>query len=816
MKVFNKLLPPALIVLATLLFVVILPDIYHVPPQSRTVTEDILFVTLSDSDIEALGGWPVSRDYFGYMIHALTQSGAKTIGLDFLFDRPDSLFQEYDTALSGLIQTGQNVILPCICQTSQPDHAIIRPAPVFSRHAAAIGFSNLGDDSPLRAVPVVYSGKIGHTYSFGVEMARHFLDLNATPEKRSAGIFLRNESGASLKIHTNKGGDFYPNYFGGQDKVNAIGFVQLLKTFQDNPDSLDLEGKLVLVAPTAQTLPVIKSIPEIGNVPGSFVHLTVTENIISGNHFRLAHAVVTWIAALLAALIFWGAQDLNREKAGFLLLLAVSVLLLILSSILRERFHTLLPLNSALLVLTVGLILGSFHFLQILRTRQSENRLLEQQIGKVSSELDTLQSAHEIARQEKQAAQIKLEKHLRDLEAVKLPSSSAHLDFEEIIHKPGGTLSKILSEIPHIAQDDIPVLILGETGTGKELIARAIHRSSGRHNKPFTAVNCGALPENLLESELFGHEKGSFTGAVSRRTGRFERADGGTLFLDEIAETSPAFQAKLLRVLQEGNFERVGGDKPIFVNVRILAATNKNLDEATKSGTFRSDLYYRLNGFTLDLPPLKNRIEDIPLLVRHFLDRHKFDRIESLSDGAMQSLQNYAWPGNVRELENTVRRAAILAKKSGSPIIQTQHLPETHKQKSNTSTPHVQYLPFEDQVLESMRRFKFSRSAITETARALGNKDRGTITEYFRGLCFENLVRNEYHIEKAVQTIAGTDDSFIKSQVDNKVKSYLINIESIKPADLEKEPLPASFQGLPKQFHPFLIDIIKNRDKIRS
>ena len=182
----------------------------------------------------------------------------------------------------------------------------------------------------------------------------------------------------------------------------------------------------------------------------------------------------------------------------------------------------------------------------------------------------------------------------------------------------------------------------------------------------------------------------------------------------------------------------------------------------------------------------------------------------------MQSLQNYSWPGNVRELENTVRRAAILAKKSGSPIIQTQHLPETHKQKSNTSTPHVQYLPFEDQVLESMRRFKFSRSAITETARALGNKDRGTITEYFRGLCFENLVRNEYHIEKAVQTIAGTDDSFIKSQVDNKVKSYLINIESIKPADLEKEPLPASFQGLPKQFHPFLIDIIKNRDKIRS
>ncbi|HZI94094.1 MAG TPA: sigma-54 dependent transcriptional regulator, partial [Patescibacteria group bacterium] len=207
------------------------------------------------------------------------------------------------------------------------------------------------------------------------------------------------------------------------------------------------------------------------------------------------------------------------------------------------------------------------------------------------------------------------------------------------------------------------VLILGESGTGKEVLARSIHRWSDRRDNPFVAVNCVALSEDLLESEMFGHEKGAFTGAVQRKAGKFEVADGGTLFLDEIAEMKAELQAKLLRVLQEHRFERVGGTRSLDVDVRILAATNRDLDAAMASGTFRQDLYFRLNVITLRMPPLRERREDIPLLQDYFLGRFASDtkrRVNRVSTETTRLLMNYDWPGNVRELENTIERALVL------------------------------------------------------------------------------------------------------------------------------------------------------------
>lgn len=234
--------------------------------------------------------------------------------------------------------------------------------------------------------------------------------------------------------------------------------------------------------------------------------------------------------------------------------------------------------------------------------------------------------------------------------------------FEEIVGI-SPALQAVLSRISKVAPSDSTVLITGETGTGKELVARAIHRRSHRASRAFVSVNCAAIPRDLIASELFGHEKGAFTGAMQRRIGRFELAEGGTIFLDEVGELSADTQVALLRVLQEREFERVGGGQPIHVDVRVIAATNRDLKAAVASGTFRQDLYYRLNVFPLEVPPLRERREDIPLLVEYFIDRYARKagkNIRSVDKKTLQLLQSYPWPGNIRELQNVIERSVIV------------------------------------------------------------------------------------------------------------------------------------------------------------
>jgi len=238
--------------------------------------------------------------------------------------------------------------------------------------------------------------------------------------------------------------------------------------------------------------------------------------------------------------------------------------------------------------------------------------------------------------------------------------------FENIIAK-SPKIQQVIEVIKVVAKSNATVLITGDSGTGKELVARAIHSQSYRKDKPFVAVSCAALPESLLESELFGHEKGAFTGAHAQRRGKFEGANRGTLFLDEIGEMSANIQVHLLRVLEEKEFSRVGGNELVKVDVRVISATNKNMKQAIADGQFREDLYYRLNVVTIELPPLRERKEDIPLLAQHFLRKFAGENqkeITSFSPGATDFLLKYEWPGNVRELENAVERAVILAKNS--------------------------------------------------------------------------------------------------------------------------------------------------------
>lgn len=298
-------------------------------------------------------------------------------------------------------------------------------------------------------------------------------------------------------------------------------------------------------------------------------------------------------------------------------------------------------------------------------------------------------------------------------------------DLEQHIIGESKKMQQILKMIGKIAPKDTTVLLEGESGTGKEVIADAIHRHSNRSNEPFIKVNCGALPDSLLESELFGHEAGSFTGASRLRLGRFELADGGTIFLDEVNALSPPTQIKLLRVLQSFTFERLGGEKTIKTDARVIAATNKNLNKEVKNNNFREDLYYRLNVLNLSIPPLRERMDDIEPLAKYFLRKYSQNKDILISKEALEYLKSYHWPGNVRELENTIERATVLMngtvleRKDLSLSLKSDlsNIYESHTEEGNIPMQKIVQSVEKDLILKGLHRTNWNKS---KAAKLLG------------------------------------------------------------------------------------------------
>ncbi|MCX7793007.1 MAG: sigma-54 dependent transcriptional regulator [Thermodesulfovibrionales bacterium] len=309
-------------------------------------------------------------------------------------------------------------------------------------------------------------------------------------------------------------------------------------------------------------------------------------------------------------------------------------------------------------------------------------------------------------------------------ENIKLKKAlSEHFKVEGIVGRAPGFV-KAISMAKLVSQTNTTVLITGESGTGKELIAKAIHYNSPRHSKPFVAINCASIPETLIESELFGYEPGAFTGAATRKKGLFEIADEGTLFLDEIGELPLSTQAKLLRALQEKEIWRVGGREPVRIDVRIVAATNRNLEEELKKGRFREDLFYRLRVVTIEMPPLRERREDIPVLVEHFIKKYSKEfrkEIKSIEPSALRRLERYHWPGNVRQLMSVIERAVIMA----DDIIRLEHIEDELKDFSGRS-PYDVDIPPEGLNLEELERALFKKAmerangVIAKAAKLLG------------------------------------------------------------------------------------------------
>jgi transcriptional regulator with GAF, ATPase, and Fis domain len=438
----------------------------------------------------------------------------------------------------------------------------------------------------------------------------------------------------------------------------------------------------------------------------------------------------------------------------------------------------------------------------LLSSKESELSMLQNQISETGEESQQLVEKIESLRNDID----KLRENEDDRLKALLDLERKPEDFYGIVYT-SKSMSAVVELIKKAAPTDTTVLITGESGTGKELVANAIHSLSGRRDKNFIAVNCGALTDSLLESELFGHVRGSFTGATSDKPGRFEIADQGTIFLDEIGETSENFQVKILRVLQSGEIEKVGSTKVHKVDVRVISATNKNLSELVKEKKFREDLFYRLNVITIELPPLRERKEDIEALVISFLQNESADI--NLSQAVLQALTEYQWKGNVRELQSVIKRAVIFAKSEKRNLIHLSDLPKEIVKETKYS--------FEDLVIESLRNKKFSHSSIIETSKELGNVNRTTISENFRGLVFKTLIENDFNIDKVIELISGNNEKDVRERVQQKVKTFLNNIDK----DLDKvnnltfetlkKRFSSKYKNLPAKFHYYLDEIIKRK-----
>jgi DNA-binding NtrC family response regulator len=328
--------------------------------------------------------------------------------------------------------------------------------------------------------------------------------------------------------------------------------------------------------------------------------------------------------------------------------------------------------------------------------------------------------------------------------------------FENLIGT-GPAMRRVFETLQKVAETDLTVLIRGESGTGKELVAQALHQRSGRRGRPFVAVNCAAISPELVESELFGHEKGAFTGADARRQGRFEAADGGTIFLDEIGDMAPATQAKVLRVLQERSFERVGGNQPLQVDVRVVAATHRNLEEEVAQERFREDLYYRLKVVEIDLPPLRERREDIPALAQRFLEQvtERLGREpRPIGEAALARLVRHRWPGNVRELQNVIEQAAVLA--SGPEIAEDDlHLPDAE-----------------------------GGPAAAAESRALGFSEakKSVVEEFERRYLLDALRRNDGNVSRTAEAIG-----MVRQSLQQKIRDLGLRDEDWNPRDRERK-----------------------------
>jgi transcriptional regulator with GAF, ATPase, and Fis domain len=811
----------------------------------RAPDSSLVLITIDDEAVRTLG-WPVRRNFYALMVKALADLRVRAVGIEILFEDPKLDFPEYDELLAAVAASSRNVVLASYAGSaratadgtvdgnrSYPNVASAEftgsevHVPFESLRASASGVGHVNFTGNLR-IPAFLRTDSALLPAFGLEVLRTWARAGREGVRYDGSELTIVGTAGSLKITPSPGGVLDLDYPGTSRVFPSYPFLEVLRSY----DALRVDGagrvpvaafrdKIILIGVVAEGRSQFYRTPLESHAPSLAIHATLVDNALRGGFLRPAGGLAVGLVTLLTGLVAGFALVRFRPPVGWVLagagLLTAGILSGLLFSFARVDLPVVPPLVAALVAGGLGIALrqrDARHQVALLRAERdgilTQLHDREMKLAAVERELITAQNTRTADRTEELMEEIRrykaeirsLASKADDMEVYRAGEGEGGeaAEFEGILHHRAGRMRQVVEFILKIAPSDAPVLVLGESGTGKELVARAIHARSRRSANPFVAVNCGALTETLLESELFGHEKGSFTGAVKDRLGRFELAHGGTIFLDEIGEVSENFQVKLLRVLQEGELERVGGSKTLRVDVRVIAATNRDLREQVRAGKFREDLYYRLNVLTVSLPPLRERREDVPLLIQHFLKREG-DAL-SISRNAMEALQQHEWRGNVRELESVLKRGVLLARAERRRMLALKDLNE------EVASTARRLVAIEEQILESLREKRFSRSSVTETADELGGLNRGTVAEYLRGECLKAFVECGYDLDKTARLVALSAEPATLERVTKRLTEYLENlVESLdltQPWELSRQSLRPKTKNLPQRYHPSL------------
>lgn len=797
----NKKIITTTIVLFTILVLIILPSssnningnlesLFREISPSMNPDSNIVIIHITSEDIESLGDWPLKRSYYALLISDLSELGVKKIGFEIFLSENLSSQSIYNNVLKQSIKKAGNVVLSCVAEDVQFKNN--------KYESSKINFPVVGEENK--------STKIAHI---------NFIEENGIiiPSQihlvgRSINSFSQELYGINSNNINNK-----VNFFTDWENFKNYSLLEFFDKYQNNPQSLtDLKDKYIIVGVSDPLIGKSISVENNNELPGVALHAFALDNFFQDRFLKTSwFNISSYLFALITLIIIWVNTKRKILLSIFLFLLIVSFSLFALSYI---------QLNYSVFVFPF-IVLFIVNFIYDYASRKKEldetqgeqiklkNQLnqKEQLLSSLRKQLDTMSKPDDILLKRVN----ELEEEVRKIKAVDKDDKEVYestrdaKNFEGIVYK-SKQIDRVTELIKKVAPEDASVLIMGESGTGKELVANAIHNLSKRADKPFVAVNCAALPDTLLESELFGHVKGAFTDAHKDKVGRFEEANNGTLFLDEIGETSENFQVKLLRVLQTGDFQKVGSSQTIHSDVRIVAATNKNLQQLVKEKKFREDLYYRLNVISIELPNLNERTEDIEVLAEYFVKRE--DESLEISKAVVNRLKENTWSGNVRELESTIKRAVIFAKSENRKLIKLKDLPE-NLAKINKDE-------LEDMIIESLRAKQFSHSSINETAKELGGLSRTVVTENLRGFFFKVFVENNYELDKSIKIVAASEDPNVLEKVGSKVSKYLMNIEKDlakvknEPFDIIKSKFASKYKNLPQKFHDYLDNVIKH------
>ncbi len=755
---------------------------------------NIVLIHISKEDIDRIGPWPIKRNYYALLINQLNKLESGKIGLEIFLSSRFVTQSVYDQLLKNEIEKSGKVVLSSVAGNiiESGDNfytdSLSYPSPKLLNENLPSGHLNYVKEEEYK-IPLVVKNNGIEEKAFALQLAEKSFN------QKTVAI----------------------NFISSWKKIENYTFIQFSELAYKNSSRLKkLKNKIIIIgisnpqiAPTLQTAFDDK-------MPGTALHAFALDNLLNSRYLKTDYYSVSGILLVIFLLILLCITNRTKKRKFlqyaffFAIVLASCFILFSYLHIKTALSFFILPFLGILISETILFLIEGKETLKgvlneaailksLLRKKEEELSLLQSELVKKGAGSSELQNRINLLKADIE----KLKENKDDSAKAEIESGSETQNFFGIVYCTE-TMGNVVALIKKAAPTDATILISGESGTGKELAAKAVHLLSDRKENNFIAVNCGALSENLLESELFGHMRGAFTGATTDKKGRFEAADKGTIFLDEIGETTENFQLKLLRVLQSGEIEKVGSSQTNKVNVRVVAATNKNLESLVKEKKFREDLYYRLNVFNIELPPLRERRKDIEILTSYFVNNES-ENID-VSKAVLQALKNYAWNGNVRELESVIKRAVIFAKSENRNLIQLSDLP-------GEIVREVKY-NFEEHVLESLRNKRFSHSSITETAKELGNVSRTMISENFRGIVFKFLFETNFSIDETVSIICGTDDKSTKEKVKGKVNSFIYNIEkdimSIDSNDFEtvRKKLSPKYKNLPVKFHHYLDETI--------